>query len=93
MKKVLKYFGFGILLLIVFVVVVGFIVYEFLLKGVVGFVVNVLVCKMEVVLDKVVWDDICFVSWQFCMGIDYLWDKDCKVVWVKWGDMEVYLRM
>ena len=92
MKKVLKYLGLGILLLIVFAVVAGFIAHEPLPKGAAGPAANALARKMEAALNKDAWDDTRFVSWQFRTGTDYLWDKDRKAVRVKWGDTEVYLR-
>ena len=53
MKKVLKYLGLGILLLIVFAVVAGFIAHEPLPKGEAGPAANALARKMEAALNKV----------------------------------------
>lgn len=92
MKKILKYLGLFLLLLVALGVIAGFIAHESIPMGQSGPEADALARKMEIAVNKTAWDSTRFVSWKFRTGTYYLWDKDQEAVLVEWGENKVLLR-
>lgn len=95
MKKGLKIakWIFGSLLALVLVAVIAGIIAHQPLPSTTGTTAQAdqLAREMEQAVNKAAWDSTRWISWQFPTGTAYLWDKERKMVQVKWGDKKVLL--
>ncbi|WP_367392562.1 hypothetical protein [Lewinella sp. LCG006] len=93
MKKVFKFLGLGIVVLIIISVIAGFIANEPMpTQRKSGAAADELARKMEAAVNKAAWDQTRFVSWKFLSGTSYVWDKEKNAVVVTWGDNKVLLN-
>ena len=92
MKRILKYLGLSILVLILLGVIAGFIANQPLPQGESGPEADALARKMEAAVNKPAWDSTRYVSWKFRTGTAYFWDKFQQAVVVEWGNNKVLLR-
>jgi hypothetical protein len=93
MKKLLKFLGLGLLVLLLGLVIAGFAAHESLPTQIqTGAAADDLARKIEQAVNKDAWDETRFVAWEFISGTKYLWDKEKKAVQVSWGDYRVLLN-
>lgn len=94
MKKILKFLGIGIGLLIVFVMVTAFIVNESLPKGESGAEADALANKMLKALNHEKYKSTRFLEWSFRNGKNhYKWDKENEVCIIQWDSIQVDLNL
>ncbi|WP_235298636.1 hypothetical protein [Portibacter marinus] len=93
MKKVFKFLGIGLLVLVILSLGACFLLSEKLPEGTEGPAAEALTDKMFDAVDKKAWDSTKLVTWNF-MGIhQYLWDKETTDLRVAWKDSEVLMNL
>ena len=92
MKKFLKWFGIGFLVLIVGLLVAGWIISEPLPEGKAGPEAEALAEKIMFATNQVAWDTTDYVRWDFAGRHQLLWDRKRKLVQVEWGENRVILN-
>lgn len=92
MKKVLKYLGILILLLIIGGVIAGMIANEPKPVGEPSPEADALTQKMMNAVDLAAWDSTKIIQWTFKGMHDFLWDKENNLVQVNWENSKVLLH-
>lgn len=92
LKKILKWTGIVLAILIVAAVVVGFVLNEPVPEGKPGPEAEALAEKMQQAIDIEAWDSTRYVTWVFMDMHTFLWDKQRNLVEVTWGDKKVLLN-
>ena len=92
MKKVLKYLGLLILLIIVGAIIAGMAANESKPEGTPSAEADALAQKMMNAVDITAWDSTHIIQWTFKGMHDFLWDKRNNWVKVSWEDSEVLLH-
>ncbi len=94
MKKLLKYLGVFLGLVLVFLVVFAWIKNEPLPKGRQGQEADELARKMLTALNYKAYEDTRYLEWSFQGGAnEYVWDKKLGSVKVSWKDYTVHLDL
>ena len=92
LKKILKWIGIIIGLIILAVVITGLALNESKPVGASGPEADALANKMLSAIDKPAWDSTKYVQWTFKGMHTFLWDKERNFVRISWGDKEVLLH-
>ncbi|MCR9286873.1 hypothetical protein OAF63_00115 [Saprospiraceae bacterium] len=92
MKKVLKYLGILILVVIIGGVILGMMANEAKPVGQPSAEADALAQKMMNAVDIAAWDSTHIIQWTFKGMHDFLWDKKNNNVRVTWEDSEVLLH-
>ena len=92
MVRLLKIIGFITLLLILFLVAIGFLSNAPLPTGKPGPEADELAKRMQQAVNVEAWSRTGAVRWSFFGIHDYVWDRRKGVVEAKWGDARVLLR-
>ena len=92
MKKVLKYLGILIFILIVGGIIAGLVANESKPEGTPSPEADALAQKMMNAVDKAAWDTTNIIQWTFKGMHDFLWDKQNNWVKVNWENSEVLLH-
>ena len=92
MKKVLKWTGISLSVLLIGLALFGWWMNEPRPRGLPAAEADELAFKMLRAVDKSAWDTTRFLQWSFPGGHDYLWDKSRDLVAVTWKDNRVLLR-
>ncbi|PHN03692.1 hypothetical protein [Flavilitoribacter nigricans] len=91
MKKILKWLGIGLLVLIVGLFIAGWIISEPLPEGEAGPEAEALAEKVLSAINQPAWDSTHYVRWNFADRHQYTWDRDRKLVQVEWPENRVIL--
>ncbi len=92
MRKVLKWAGIGLGVVLIAIAVAGFIAHRPLPEGAAGAEADLLARKMLAAIEKEAWDSTRYVRWSFPGGHRYVWDKLGQYVQVEWGENKVLLH-
>ncbi|MFK7809678.1 MAG: hypothetical protein AB8F74_17870 [Saprospiraceae bacterium] len=92
LKKIAKWTGIIVLVLLVCIVTAGLLIHETKPKGTSGVEADALANKILAAIDKPAWDSTKYVHWNFNNMHTYLWDKERHYVRVRWGKNEVLLH-
>ncbi|MCB0640134.1 MAG: hypothetical protein KDC44_00780 [Phaeodactylibacter sp.] len=92
LKKVLKWTGIVVGVLILGLVIAGFIMNEPLPKGKKGPEAEALAQKMLNAINIEAWNQTGMISWDFMGRHSFLWDKKRNFVEVTWGENRVLLN-
>ena len=84
MKKVLKWTGISLSVLLIGLALFGWWMNEPRPRGLPAAEADELAFKMLRAVDKSAWDTTRFLQWSFPGGHDYLWDKSRDLVAVTW---------
>lgn len=84
--------GIGLLVLIVGLFVAGWIISEPLPEGKSGPEAEALAKKMQAATNQAAWDTTHLISWDFADRHQLLWDRQRKLVQVKWSENKVILN-
>ena len=92
MKRILKWFGIILLLLIVGLFIAGWIISEPLPAGTSGPEAEALAKKMQMATHQTAWDTTHYISWNFADRHHLLWDRNRNFVQVSWSENKVILN-
>ena len=92
MKKVLKWLGILLLLLVLALVGLGIITNETKPTGIPSPEADAMAKKMLQAVDNTAWDTTGIVQWTFRGKNNYLWDKTRNFVKVNWENNEILLN-
>ena len=92
MKKILKWTGISLLIIVVGLFIVGLIMHESRPECTPSPEADALAEKMLAAVNKAAWDTTNILQWTFPGGHDYLWDKGRDFVEVKWKAHKVLLH-
>ncbi|MCB9285752.1 MAG: hypothetical protein H6560_00435 [Lewinellaceae bacterium] len=92
MRKVLKWAGIILGVLVAVVIAAGVILNEPLPEGETGPDADRVARAMLETINKEAWDSTRYVRWDFPGGHQYIWDKFRRIVQVEWGDKKVLLH-
>lgn len=92
MKKFLKYLGIVLLILAIAGVTLFLIYDEPLPEGQQGEEATELAAEMATAINFEAWKKTRFVHWKFENVHEYWWDKQTKIVKVKWGETTVFFH-
>lgn len=92
MKKILKWVGLILGLLISSIVILGFLLHEKKPEGTQSTDADALARKMMTAINKAAWDTTNIVQWTFRGKHDYLWDRQRNLVKIEWKNVRVLLN-
>lgn len=92
MKRVLKWVGILLLVLIIGVLILGWSMNKPYPEGKPGAEADALAREMMASVNKEAWDSTKWVSWNFMDRHSFLWDKERHLVEATWGDKLVLLN-
>ncbi|MEM7105769.1 MAG: hypothetical protein AAF502_21705 [Bacteroidota bacterium] len=92
MKKVLKWIGIALLLIIVILVILGLIAHEKRPVANPSSEADALAEEMMQAVNKAAWDTTHVLMWDFAGLHQFLWDKKRHLAKVSWGEKEVFVN-
>lgn len=93
MKKIFKWIGIVLGMLILGIVVIGLVSNEPKPQGTTGPAADALARKMEQAINKAAWDSTRYVQWTFAGRNSFIWDRERELVQVNYGKTKVLLRL
>lgn len=94
MKRALKWFGIGVLLLIAGVAILILAINKDIPTGKSGIAAEQITDKIFRAIDKPAWDSLNYISWTFFRGEHhYVWDKQENRALISWEDYKVFMDL
>lgn len=90
-KRILKWLGIGLLVLILAIVIAIPVASKKRPVGTPGPEADAMARKMQQAVQVDKWNEIRFVKWNFLGQHDFLWDKFANIARVEWGPYQVYI--